>query len=266
MGRGLAVVTGASSGIGAATARLLAGDGREVVLVARRRERLEELAGEIAAAGGTAHVEPLDASDGDAVLDMAERVLRQLGTPHAIVNSAGAGEWRWIEDTPPADMGQMMGAPFGAAYNTTHAFMRAMLDAGRGVIVHVGSPASLAPWPSAVAYTASRWALRGMHEALCQDLAGTGVHSCHVVFSEVSSEYFEANPGSHEHIPKVGSTLLRTLTPERCAEVIRDTIARPRREVVHPVEMRALAWTNQVATPLVRTLARVTGRRRPQSE
>lgn len=262
MSQRVAVVTGASSGIGAATARLLAADGAHVVLVARREERLRELADRIEAEGGRATVAALDASDGDAVLALADEVVAEHGAPYAVVNSAGAGEWRYIEDTPPADMQRMMGAPFGAAYNATHAFMRPMLEAGRGVFVHVGSPASLAPWPSSVAYTASRWAMRGMHEALCQDLAGTGVHSCHVVFSEVESEYFEANPGSREHLPKVGEVLLRTLTPEQCAEVIRDTIRRPRREVIHPVEMRAMGALNDVARPLVRTLARVTGRRR----
>lgn len=263
MEKRLAVVTGASSGIGAATARLLASDGWEVVLVARRQERLEELRTEIADAGGVAHVEALDAADGDAVVAMAGRVRETHGVPYAIVNSAGAGEWRYIEDTSPADMQRMMGAPFGAAFHTTHAFMRDLLTAGRGVVVHVGSPASLAPWPSSVAYTASRWALRGMHEALCQDLVGTGVHSCHVVFSEVSSEYFDANPASREHLPKIGEKLLRVLTPEECAEVIRDTIHRPRREVIHPIEMRAMGWANDLARPVVRTLARRTGRRRP---
>lgn len=262
MSKRVAVVTGASSGIGAATATLLASEGAHVVLVARREERLRELADRIERAGGRATVAALDASDGDAVVAMAEEVAAEHGAPYAVVNSAGAGEWRYIEDTPPADMQRMMGAPFGAAYNLTHAFMRPMLDARRGVFIHVGSPASLAPWPSSVAYTASRWALRGMHEALCQDLVGTGVHSCHVVFSEVSSEYFDANPGSRDHLPKVGEKLLRTLTPEQCAEVIRDTIGAPRRQVVHPLEMRAMALANDVARPLVRTLARVTGRRR----
>ena len=95
----------------------------------------------------------------------------------------------------------------------------------------------------ATAYTASRWALRGLHEALRQDLRGTGVTSSLIYFGEVSSEYFEANPDSHEHIPSLGSWI-PVSTPERCAEVILGVVRRPRAVVFHPLareQIRAIA-------------------------
>src|SRR5205823_5735359 len=99
----------------------------------------------------------------------------------------------------------MLGAPYLAAFHVTHAFMAAMLSAGRGVVIHVQSPASRIPFPGATAYASARFALRGLHEALCQDLRGTGVTSCEVMFGEVSSSYFDNNPGTHEHIPKIAN-------------------------------------------------------------
>jgi uncharacterized protein len=257
----LAVVTGASSGIGAATAEALGALGWRVVLVARRADRLDAVAERVRLAGGRAHVEPLDAGDAAAVAEMAERVIARFGVPGAIVNSAGAGEWRWLEDTPPEDMERMLGAPFRAAYHVTHAFFAELLAARSGVIVHVGSPASILPWPSSTAYTVSRWALRGFHEALRQELTGTGVHSCHVLFGEVSSEYFVANPDSHQHIPKVGK-LIPLSTPAECAEVIVRTLHRPRPVVFHPFMLRVFHWAHLVAPGPSRWVARVTGRRR----
>lgn len=255
------VVTGASSGIGAATARLLGARGWTVVLVARRAERLAEVAVDIEAVGGRALVEPLDAADGTAVDAMAARVLEKAGTPDAIVNSAGAGVWRWMEDTSHDDLAAMLGAPFLGAWNVTHAFMPALLARRRGVVVHVGSPASVAPWPGATGYTTSRWALRGLHEALRQDLSGTGVASCHVLFGEVSSEYFDANPDTHEHIPRVGR-LIPTITPERAARVIARTIDRPRPQVFDPPMLAAMQAANRLSPRLVALVARRTGRRR----
>jgi len=256
----IAVVTGASSGIGAATAKLLAREGWRVVLVARRRERLEELVAEIGAAGGTARAEALDGADGPAVMAMAERVRSEWGTPSLVVNSAGAGEWRFLEETPVEEIVEMMGAPYLAAANTCRGFMADMLAAKRGLFVHVGSPASVMPWPGATAYTASRWALRGLHEALCQDLRGTGVHSSLVYFGEVSSEYFEANPGSQEHIPKIGSWI-PVSTPERCAEVVLETVRRPRRVVFYPFALRLMAWLAVITPAPTRWLIAHTGRK-----
>jgi uncharacterized protein len=257
----LAVVTGASSGIGAATAQALGALGWQVVLVARRAGRLEEVAERVRAAGGRAHVEALDAGDARAVAEMADRVRSRLGTPGAIVNSAGAGEWKWLEDTPPEDMERMLDAPFRASYLVTQAFFADLIAAGSGVIVHVGSPASILPWPSTTAYTVSRWALRGFHEALRQELVGTGLHSCHVLFGEVSSEYFEANPDSHQHIPKV-ARLIPLSTPAECAEVIVRTLHRPRPVVFHPPMLRVFHWFHHLAPAAARGLARATGRRR----
>jgi NADP-dependent 3-hydroxy acid dehydrogenase YdfG len=256
----VAVVTGASSGIGAATAKALAHDGWRVVLVARRAERLEELAAEISHAGGEAMTEALDGADGTAVLEMAERVRSEWGAPSLLVNSAGAGVWRFLEETSPDGIVDMMGAPYLAAANASRAFIPGMLDAGDGLMVHVGSPASVMPWPGATAYTASRWALRGLHEALCLDLAGTGVRSSLIYFGEVSSEYFEANPGSREHIPSIGKWIPIS-TPERCAEVILDVVRRPRRVVFYPFPLRLMAWMAAIAPAPTRWLIARTGRR-----
>lgn len=251
----LALITGASSGIGAAAARRLAAEGYRVILVGRRRDALDEVAADI---GIAAVVEPCDASDGDAVLAMAERVQRDHGIPDVIVNSAGAGQWKRIEHTTPAEAVAMMGAPHFAAFNTTHAFMKGMLDRNSGVIIHISSPVSLFTWPSSVGYASARWAMRGMHEALCDDLYWTGVRSCHVVFGKVSSPYFEHNPGAEERIPKLDRTV-RTLTPEECGKIIARIARRPRRQAVYPFMMRLYYWTYLLFPWMTHKLLRLTG-------
>ena len=249
----LAVVTGGSSGIGAATAAALAAEGWRVLIVARSSGPLHEVRDRLGATGGDVQARVLDASDGEAVVAMAGDIVGEHGVPDAVVNAAGAGEWRFIEDTPPAMAQQMMGAPFFAAYNVTHAFMTPMLQRRTGVIIHVGSPASLGPWPGATAYTAARWALRGLHESLRQDLRGTGVASCHVMFGEVSSPYFETNGVPRDALPRL-SRWLPVTSPRECAEVIVDTIKRPRAQVLHPPVLRALYASTVLAPPLGRRL------------
>jgi NADP-dependent 3-hydroxy acid dehydrogenase YdfG len=256
----VAVVTGASSGIGAATARALAREGWRVVLVARRAARLEKLAAEIRSVGGEALPQALDAGDGAAVPTLAERVVDDWGAASLVVNSAGAGVWRFLEETPPEQIRQMINAPYLAAANICHAFMDGMLAAGHGGFIHVGSPASLMPWPGATAYTASRWALRGLHEALVMDLDGTGLTSSLVYFGEVSSEYFEANPDSHQHIPSIGGWI-PVSTPERCAAVLLGVARRPRRVVFHPFALRLMWWAAKLAPAPTRCLITRTGRR-----
>jgi len=191
---------------------------------------------------------------------MAQRVRADWGAPSLVVNSAGAGRWRFIEETSVEEIAAMIGAPYLAAANTCRAFMADMLAAKRGLFIHVGSPATVVPWPGATAYIGSRWALSGLHEALCQDLRGTGVRSSIVYFGEVSSEYFEANPGTHEHIPKIAAPI-PVSTPERCAEILLGVVHRPRRVVFYPFVLRLMAWFAAIAPAPMRYLAARTGRR-----
>jgi uncharacterized protein len=256
----IAVITGASSGIGAASASALARTGWRVVLVARRGDRLDALAARIAADGGEALTEALDAADGAAVDAMADRVRTTWGPASLIVNSAGAGSWRFLEETTSHEIDSMIGAPYLAAAQISRAFMGDFIAAGRGLLIHVGSPASIIPWPGATAYTAARWALRGLHEALRQDLRGTGVATTLAYFGEVSSDYFTANPDSHEHIPSLAS-LIPVSTPESCANVILGIVRRPRPVVYHPFALRLMAWTAALAPAPTRWLIARTGRK-----
>jgi short-subunit dehydrogenase len=254
----LAVISGASSGIGRATALKFAREGWTVVVVARTRAALEALAAEVP---GRIIVEACDAGDSAAVEALAARVLAQLGVPDVVVNSAGLGTWKWLEDTTGAELETMLGAPFLAAAHLSRVFVGPMVQRRSGVILHVGSPASLQPWPGSTAYAASRWALRGLHEALRVDLAGTGVQSCHVVFGEVTSSYFSNNPDSHDHIPKIGR-IIPVSTPEYCAEVLWKTARRPRPEVYAPAMVWALWWIQWMFPAIFRALVVRTGRRR----
>jgi NADP-dependent 3-hydroxy acid dehydrogenase YdfG len=253
----LVLVTGGSSGIGAAVGRHFASDGWRVVLVARSPGKLASVAESM---GPTVLTEICDVGDGSAVLGMADRVKDGLGVPDVIVNAAGAGAWKRIEETPPEEALDMIGAPYLGAFNVTHAFMADMLERGSGVLIHVGSPAAVAAWPSSVGYTASRAALRGFNEALHQDLHGTGVSTCHVVFGEVRTPYFETNAETRARMPSIGR-IVPAITPEECARVIARVARRPRREVWHPLALRFTYWTHRLFPPILRILLRMTGYR-----
>lgn len=162
------VVTGASSGIGAAAA----------VAFARRRPRCVVLLARTAAAART--------------------VRGRVGPADVLVNNAGAGRWRFLDETTPQEAIDMMAAPYFAAFNTTRAFLPDMLERHSGQIVNVTSPAAYAPWPGATGYAAARLAVRGLTEALRADLRGTGVS---VTLFVPDSPYFAHNPGTAERMP-----------------------------------------------------------------
>ncbi len=252
----LALIIGASSGVGAAAAKELAGRGYRVVLTARSGEPLAKLASDI---GDRASFIACDASSSDGIESLAKRVREKTGVPDVIVNCAGLGEWKRIEDTSPEEARLMIGAPYLAAFNASHIFMREMLARRSGVLIHVNSPACFMPWPSAIGYSAARFALRGLHEALCQDLAGTGVHSCHIVFGRIDSEYFDHNPGVVDKMPGISKTI-RTISVAECARVIASVAQRPRRQVIYPTMLKMFYWSFLALPQLTRWLLRATAK------
>jgi uncharacterized protein len=252
------LITGASRGIGAATARAVVHAEGRVALLARSAERLEALAAEL---GPHAHAYTVDCADREAVVSVARRVTDEIGTPDVIVNNAGAGRWLFFDETDLVELERMMSAPFFAAVFTTRAFLPAMIGRGTGLILNVNAPIAFVPWQSAAGYGMARWALRGLTELLRADLAGTGIKVSQVVPGPVSSDYRANNPGVERAMPKVGR-LFGTLTPERVARVIVRTIERERRLVVTPATLRLTVAAMHLAPGPVTWLARATGRKR----
>ncbi len=252
------LVTGASSGIGAATAREFAARQAHVLLLARRREELEQVADDIFRAGGKASVFAVDLSDADATLQSCARIQQTIGIPDVIVNNAGSGKWRFLEETEPHEARQMMAVPYFAAYTVTYAFMKQMLARRQGHIVNITSPAAFTPWPGATAYTVARWAMRGFSEALRVDLRGTGVRCSLVTFGEVTSEYFDNNPGSHERLPRI-ARLYPKLTPSQCGQTLVRVVERDWQDVTRPLAYALNLWLARFAPGLFRWTISQTG-------
>ena len=235
----LILITGASGGIGAATAREMAASGARLVLLARTQSKLEVVADEVRSAGGEAHVYPCDLSDADAVSSTAARIKAEVGVPDVLINNAGAGRWLAVEETEPTEAVSMMGAPYFAAFYVTRAFVEEMIGRGSGRIANVNSPMAYLVIPGATGYAACRCALRGFNDALRAELRGTGVGVTHLVFGEVTSDYFENNPGSHERIPSIGK-LIPDLTPEQTARHIVRALRADKDELVRPLMMKII--------------------------
>ena len=255
------LITGASSGIGAALARAVAGAGGRPLLLARRETELRQVADSLGP-GTEARVYPVDLSDPKAVDDVAGRITAEVGTPDVLVNNAGAGRWKFVDETSPAEAIQMMAVPYFATFCITHAFLPAMIRRGSGHIVNVSSVASHFVWPGATAYTAARWAVRGFTEALRADLKGTGVGVTLFESGVVKTPYWEHNPGSRERVPKMGN-LVPELTPEQAASAIIRGIEHNRHYVVIPFMMRMTILQHAVAPGVVQWLMTATGYRRP---
>ena len=254
------VVTGASSGIGAAIARELASRGARVTLVARSRDRLERLAAELEAVGGSIRVEPADLSKLDDVEALAGRILAATGAPHVLVNNAGAGRWRAIDETDPGEATQMMALPYLAAFELTRALAPAMIAKGHGRVVCMTSLSAYTYIPGATGYAVARWAMRAFASQLREDLRGTGVGVTLIAPSEVDSPYFENNPGSRERIPRAVALLGGAVTPEVVAHATADAIERDRGEVIVP--RRAEVIVRLTPSPVLNWLVRRTGWRR----
>jgi short-subunit dehydrogenase len=250
-----ALVTGASSGIGAAIARELHRRGARLTLVARRRDRLEQLASDLPGAA----VEPADLSRLSDVEALARRVLER-GVPDVLVNNAGAGRWLAVDETPPGEAQQMMALPYLAAFELTRALLPAMLARGSGRVVCMTSLAGYTHIPGAAGYAVARWAMRAFAGQLREDLRGSGVGVTLIAPSEVDSPYFENNPGSRERIPRSVALLGGSVTPEHVARATARAVERERFEVFVP--WQAALVMRLTPRPIVDWLVRRSGWRR----
>ncbi|MCR6031572.1 SDR family oxidoreductase [Nocardioides sp. zg-579] len=188
-----AVVAGASSGIGAETARALAAAGFPVALGARRTDRCEELAAAIRAEGGEAVAHPLDVSSDEAVADFAAKVRADLGDVEVVVSNAGlVGPGRLLE-VGAERFARELDVNLVGPYRLVQAFVPAMVARRRGDVLFVSSDVALRARPFMSAYSASKAGLEGLVASLQMELEGTGVRASVVrpgpTWSEMGSDW-----------------------------------------------------------------------------
>ena len=172
----VAVVTGASSGIGAATAVELARQGATVVAVARRPEPLEDTAARCRQHTIGSMAVPADLNDGDECQRVIATAVERHGSVDIVVNNAGISMHKHAADTSADDVERVLRINFLAAVHTTMAALPGMLERGQGSVVNVTSVAGAIPNPKESAYGASKAALALWSHGLAVDLDGTGVH------------------------------------------------------------------------------------------
>ncbi len=170
------IVTGASSGIGVEFAREFARRGSDVVLVARRLDRLEKLAAELAAAHGIqATAIPLDLSLPGAGRTLVEEVDRRGLEVTSLVNNAGFGTFGPFHEEDPDRLQQEIGVNVASVVDISRAFVGRLREAGTGVLINVASMAAYQPIPNMAVYAASKAFVLSFTEALWQESLGTGL-------------------------------------------------------------------------------------------
>jgi short-subunit dehydrogenase len=169
------VVTGASSGIGAAAARAFAAEGGHVVLAARSAAPLEQRVGEIVAAGGRALAVPIDVGEPGAPERLLERAARELGGIDVLVNNAGVNYRGAVEERTGAELAQIVAINLTAPILLTRAVLPYLRRRGAGAIVNVASLAGRVPLPHEATYSATKFGLRAFSLSLGEELAGSAI-------------------------------------------------------------------------------------------
>jgi short-subunit dehydrogenase len=247
------VVTGASSGIGRATALACAAAGAHVVAVARRREPLETLAAECRAAGAQVRIHIADVSDAEAMERIAAETVGAFGRLDAWVNNAAVNQYGRFEEVPLAEWRRVVEVNlFGTAHGA-RAALPWMREQGRGVLVNVGSVLSEVPSPFQSAYVASKHAVRGLSDAIRQELEDApDVAVVTVLPGSIDTPLFQH---AANHMGRMAKPPSPTIDAARVASAIVGAIAKPEHEVVVGASTRVGLLNRRLAPGLTEKAA-----------
>lgn len=242
------VITGASSGIGRATALEFAARGAAVVLAARRLAALHEVAEECVEAGGRAMVVPTDVTSQEAVRRLADRALDAFGRIDVWVNNAGVMALGAFEDTPEDVFERVVHTNFFGVVHGCRAVLPHFLDRGEGVVVNTASMVANIGQRYATAYVGSKFAVRGFCESLRQELVDEpDIHICMVMPAAVDTPLWQHAANYTGRAVKPLEPLHR---PEEVAAAIAALVEAPQRELFVGAEGRLAALSNAVAPVL----------------
>ena len=209
----IAIIAGASSGMGAATAQLFAAQGATVVLGARSAGALEKLEGEINAAGGIALAVPTDATDREAAQALVDAAVEHYGRVDTLINSVGTNlKQRALTVLDPADWDMMLSVNLSAAYNLTRAVLPQMRSQGQGLIVHFSSGAVQRPDVSGVAYQATKHGVAGLAYGTMEEEKENGIRVTVIFPGLCNTPLVEKRP-----TPTPPEVLAKALEPEDVA-------------------------------------------------
>ncbi len=232
------IITGASSGIGAASARLFANAGYRVVLAARRVARLEALDKEITELCGEAIAIGVDVSKIDAIQNMVKETLSAYGRIDVLVNNAGFGRTKWLEELDPVnDISAQVQVNLLGSIQSARAVLPIMIEQGSGHIINMASLASYIGSPTYSVYAATKFGLRGFTDALRREVGVLGINVSAIYPGAVKTEFAShmqaerktgiTTPEALQLSPqKVGHALLKIANGNRSKNVVLPGISR----------------------------------------
>jgi NADP-dependent 3-hydroxy acid dehydrogenase YdfG len=242
MSRGTAVVTGASSGIGAATARRLVQEGFEVIAAARRRDRLDSLRDEL---GEALRPVTLDVTSAESVASLAAEVG---GSMHVLVNNAGgAFGMDQVADADPGEWRAMFEVNVIGVLQVTQALLPALVASGQGHVVVMGSTAGRIVYEGGGGYTAAKHAAAALAETLRLELSGQPVRVTEIAPGMVATDEFSLNRfrGDAGQAAKVYEGVAEPLTADDIADCVAWCVTRPPHVDIDLLVVKPLAQAAQ---------------------
>ena len=252
-------ITGASAGIGQATALRLAREGAAVAICARRADRLEAVAADIVAAGGQALPMAADVTRAGDMDAFVARTVERFGRLDVMMCNAGFGVAGAIDDIAPDQMQTLMDVNYMGTYLATRAALPLFRRQGSGHVIMVSSIVGKRGVPFMGAYSATKFAQVGLAECLRTELLGSGIHVSVVFPVSTDTEFFDVM--SRE----TGTAVTRAMGPRQSADTVADAIARaihrPVPEVYPHATSRALVILNALAPGFTDRVVRRFGRK-----
>ena len=220
------IITGASSGIGAALARHLAADGARLGLIARNADRLETMTAELET---TAIAAPADVTDEDAVQSAFDKLSKELGPTDFLVNNAGVGFATVLAETSLADFRRIVDTNLTGAFLCTRAVLPGMLERGTGHILNVSSVVGKVANPGAPVYCASKHGLNGFVSGLRQQVGPKGIKVSMVSPASTDTPYWDGRDVDRSQF----------LKPGEVAGVITFILRQPAGVLIEDVDLKA---------------------------
>jgi short-subunit dehydrogenase len=252
-------ITGASAGIGRATALRLARGGAKVAICARRADRLDAVAAEVASGGGEALAMIADVTVAEDMNALVARTIERFGRLDAMMCNAGFGIAGAIDDITPQQMQKLLDVNYMGTFHAARAALPVFRRQGHGHLIIVSSIVGKRGVPYMGAYSATKFAQVGLAECLRAEVEGSNIHVSVVYPVSTETEFFDVM--SHE----TGTTVMRGPGPKQSAETVAKAIARaierPVPEVYPFFNSRALVWLNAFAPGVADRIVKRFGRR-----